>query len=263
MTKKELIPQLTMLASRYADERLGDNNKLFASNQGLREDNQEWEQKYHLAIAANKKLEEQSEGLQVEKQALLDVVSEWKNENHSLTALNATLSEEPNMLRRDNQVLLKTVQNWQRDYTQALREKDILVNEMEALSAALAAGKETVEDLQRRYEEAYEAENHWFGEFKKIAIHCEKLKAELTEEKESHEDLKKRSSGILATMGENLQKKQEQIEALTVWKEGAENTIHELSENLHALKQINSFQEHRIEVLARKANKKAKKEQND
>ena len=94
MTKKEFISQLTLCASRYADERLGDNNKLFASNQHLREDMLEWEQKYHSAMAANKKLEERNEGLQVEKQALLDVLSEWKSEVQSLSALNATLSEE-------------------------------------------------------------------------------------------------------------------------------------------------------------------------
>lgn len=267
MTKKEFISQLTMLASRYADERLGDNNKLFASNQQLREAMLEWEQKYHSAMAANKRLDEQNEGLMVEKQALLDVISEWKSEVQSLTVLNKTISEEPNMLRRDNQVLLKTVQNWQRDYTQALREKDILVNEMEALSAALAAGKETVEDLQRRYEEAYKAGNHWFGEFKKIAIHCEKLKIELAEEKESHEDLKKRSSGILATLGENLQKKQEQIEALTVWKTGAESVLDTLEEELKNAKDVIHTQENTIEWLdgrvKRLKAKKAKKEQND
>jgi len=99
MTKKEFISQLTLCASRYADERLGDNNKLFASNQHLREDMLEWEQKYHSAMAANKKLEERNEGLQVEKQALLDVLSEWKSEVQSLSALNATLSEELQKLK--------------------------------------------------------------------------------------------------------------------------------------------------------------------
>lgn len=108
---------------------------------------------------------------------------------------------------------------------------------------------------------------------------------------ERYEDFKKRSDGILATMGENLQKKQEQIEALTTWKEGTEKvldsmearvkekqekidslignneilarTAYNLQAQLESLKQINSFQEHRIEVLSRKARKKAKKEQND
>ena len=108
---------------------------------------------------------------------------------------------------------------------------------------------------------------------------------------EKHEEFKKGSDEILATMEEDLRKKQETIEALTVWKTGAESVLdtleeelkdaiaagkvheetiellvtqkQELSENLHALKQINSFQEHRIEVLARKANKMRKKEQND
>ena len=108
---------------------------------------------------------------------------------------------------------------------------------------------------------------------------------------ERHEDFKKRSDGILATMGENLQKKQEQIETLTTWKEGTEKvldsmearvkekqekidslignneilarTAYNLQAQLESLKQINSFQENRIEVLSRKARKLRKKEQND
>ena len=111
MTKKEFISQLTLCASRYADERLGDNNKLFASNQQLREAMLEWEQKYHSAMAANKRLDEQNESLQVEKQALLDVIFEWKNDNLSLTALNATLSEELRELKKDREALLRTIQN--------------------------------------------------------------------------------------------------------------------------------------------------------
>lgn len=268
MTKKEFISQLTSLVEGYTEGLRNANNKLFHSGQRLTAEKQEWEQKYHSAMAANKRLEEQSEGLQVEKQALLDVVSEWKSEVQSLSALNKTISEEPNMLRRDNQVLLKTVQNWQRDYTQALSEKDILVNEMEALSAALAAEKETVEDLQGRYEEAYKVGNQWFGEFKKITIHCEKLKTELAAAKERHEDFKKRSDEILATTEENLRKKQEQIEALTVWKTGAESALGTLEEELKDAKDVIHTQENTIEwldgkVLARKVNKMRKKEQND
>lgn len=323
MNKNELISQLTSLVEDHTEGLRSANNKLFHSGQRLTAEKQEWEQKYHSAMAANKKLEERNEGLQVEKQALLDVVSEWKSKVQSLTVLNKTISEEPNMLRRDNQVLLKTVQIWQRDYTQALREKDILVNEMEALSAALAAEKETVEDLQRRYEEAHKAGNHWFGEFKKIAIHCEKQKAELQELKKGeeallrtiqnwernytsikheldqvrkelaeadaerlrlhcllqsrteelaaaekrHEDLKTKSHGILATLEENLQKKQETIEALTVWKKGTESVLNTLEAKLKDAKDVIHTQENTIEWLdgrvRRLKAKKAKKEQND
>ena len=49
---------------------------------------------------------------------------------------------------------------------------------------------------------------------------------------ERHEDFKKRSDGILATMGENLQRKQEQIEALTTWKTGTEKVLDSMEEKL-------------------------------
>lgn len=176
MTKKEFISQLTLCASRYADERLGDNNKLFASNQHLREDMLEWEQKYHSAMAANKKLEERNEGLQVEIHCLLQSRTEEL----------------------------------------AKREKD--------WSAAFAAAKE------------------------------------------KHEDFKKGSDEILATMGENLQKKQETIEALTTWKAGAESVLDTLEAKLKNAKDVIQAQENTIEWLgasARLKAKKAKKEQND
>ena len=195
MTKKEFISQLTLCASRYADERLGDNNKLFASNQHLREDMLEWEQKYHSAMAANKKLEERNEGLQVEKQALLDVLSEWKSEVQSLSALNATLSEELQELK----------ERCASQYQDFLKQEQI-----EALTVWKTGAESVLDTLEAKLKNA------------KDVIHTQ----------------------------------EGTIELLVTQKQ-------ELSENLHTLKQINSFQEHRIEVLARKANKKAKKEQND
>ena len=195
MTKKEFISQLTLCASRYADERLGDNNKLFASNQHLREDMLEWEQKYHSAMAANKKLEERNEGLQVEKQALLDVLSEWKSEVQSLSALNATLSEE----------LQKLKERCASQYQDFLKQEQI-----EALTVWKTGAESVLDTLEAKLKDA------------KDVIHTQ----------------------------------EGTIELLVTQKQ-------ELSENLHALRQINSFQEHRIEVLARKANKMRKKEQND
>jgi len=327
-----------------------------------------WEQKYHSAMAANKRLDEQNEGLRGE-------VSKWKSEVHSLNALNATISEKLQELKErcasQYQDFLRQEQsslNWQASYCAMRKLKDSLGKELDVVKV--------------KYEEAYKVGNRWFEESKELTFSCEKLKTELQElkkEKETrlrtiqtlkrnylsvtdeldqvrkelaednaeklrlhcllrnrteelaaaeerheeldkdlklcaencnyvikennylrgeveqlekkHEDLKKKSHEILATMEENLQKKQEQIEALTVWKTGAESVLdtleeelknaiaagkahektiellvtqkQELSENLHTLKQINSFQEHRIEVLARKANKMRKKEQND
>lgn len=195
MTKKEFISQLTLCASRYADERLGDNNKLFASNQHLREDMLEWEQKYHSAMAANKKLEELNEGLQVEKQALLDVLSEWKSEVQSLSALNATLSEELQELK----------ERCASQYQDFLKQEQI-----EALTVWKTGAESVLDTLEAKLKDA------------KDVIHTQEGTIELL-----------------------VTRKQE------------------LSENLHTLKQINSFQEHRIEVLARKANKMRKKEQND
>jgi chromosome segregation ATPase len=195
MTKKEFISQLTLCASRYADERLGDNNKLFASNQHLREDMLEWEQKYHSAMAANKRLDEQNEGLQVEKQALLDVLSEWKSEVQSLNALNATLSGELQELKKGEEALLRTIQNREGDHRSIKHELD-------------QVRKELAEDNAE-----------------KLRLHCllRNRTEELAAAEEKHEDFKTKSHGILATLEENLQKKQEIIEALTCWKEFAEN----------------------------------------
>ena len=263
MNKKEFISQLTSLVEGYTEGLRNANNKLFHSEQKLTAEKQKWEQKYHSAMAANKRLEERNEGLMVEKQALLDVISEWKNENHSLTALNATLSEELQKLKKDREALLRTIQNREKSYLSVRHELDL-------------TQKKLAEDNAE-----------------KLRLHCllQSRTEELAAAEEKHEEFKKRSDEILATMEENLQKKQEQIEALTVWKTGVESALdtlekelknaiaagkvhegtiellvmqkQELSENLHALKQINSFQEHRIEVLARKANKMRKKEQND
>ena len=188
MTKKEFISQLTLCASRYADERLGDNNKLFASNQHLREDMLEWEQKYHSAMAANKKLEERNEGLSGE-------VSEWKSEVQSLSALNATLSEELQELK----------ERCASQYQDFLKQEQI-----EALTVWKTGAESVLDTLEAKLKNA------------KDVIHTQEGTIEL-----------------LVTQKQKL------------------------SENLHALKQINSFQDHWIEVLARKANKKAKKEQND
>ncbi len=284
MNKKELIPQLTALVEGYTEGLRNANNKLFHSGQRLTAEKQGWEQKYHSAMAANKRLDEQNEGLMVEKQALLDVISEWKNDNLSLNALNVTLSEKLQKLEElrasQYQDLLKqeqSSQNWQGNYYAMQQSKNSLAKELDVVKA--------------KYEEACKVGNQWFEDFKNLTVRCGKLKTELEASKEQHEEFKKRSDGILATMGENLQKKQETIEALTTWKTGAESVLdtleaklkdakdvihtqegtiellvtqkQELSENLHTLKQINSFQEHRIEVLARKVNKMRKKEQND
>ncbi len=246
MTKKEFISQLTLCASRYADERLGDNNKLFASNQHLREDMLEWEQKYHSAMAANKKLEERNEGLQVEKQALLDVLSEWKSEVQSLSALNATLSGELQELKKDKEILLKTVQNWQRDYTSIKHELDQVRKELAEADA------------------------------ERLRLHCllQSRTEELAAAEEKHEDFKTKSHGILATLEENLRKKQETIEALEVWKKGTESVLNTLEAKLKDAKGVIQAQENTIEWLNGRANwlngrakrlkeKKAKKEQND
>ena len=225
MSKKELASQLTALVEGYTEGLKSANNKLLNSIQRERVEKQEWAQKYHMVMADNKGLEEQN-GILQEKAA-------------SLATLNETLSTES--------------QNWQGQcaelqgqYSSVLKE---LAEKESSWSKALAAAEE-------RYE-----------------------------------DLKKRSDGILATTGENLQRKQEQIEALTTWTEGTEKVLDsmveklkdyettskvyeetiemltkqkgELYSQLEALKQINSFQEHRIEVLARKANKLRKKEKND
>jgi len=163
-----------------------------------------------------------------------------------------------------------------------------------------------LESLVTQYiEELAETKERWLQQVEyadKYAAELVILEKELAEKEtalskafaaaeERYEDFKKRSDGILATMGENLQRKQEQIEALTTWKEGTEKvldsmearvkekqekidslignneilarTAYNLQAQLESLKQINSFQEHRIEVLSRKARKLRKKEQND
>lgn len=260
MTKKEFISQLTICASSYADERLGDNNKLFASNQYLREQRDSWEQKYHSAMTANKKLDEQSEGLQVEKQALLDVIFEWKNDNLSLTALNATLSEELQELKElcasQYQDFLKqetSSQNWQGNYYAMQKLKNSLAKELD--------------DAKAKLEEAYKVGNRWFEESKELTFNCKLLKEELIEERGRHEEFQKKSHGILATLEENLQKKQETIEALTGWKEGAESALGTMEEELKDAKDVIHTQENTIEWLdgrvRRLKEKKAKKEQND
>ena len=239
MNKKELIPQLTALVEDYTEGLRSANNKLFHSGQRLTAEKQEWEQKYHSAMAANKKLEERNEGLQVEKQALLDVLSEWKSEVQSLNALNATLSGELQELKKDKEILLKTVQNWERNYTSIKHELDQVRKELAEADA------------------------------ERLRLHCllQSRTEELAAAEEKHEDFKTKSHGILATLEENLQKKQEIIEALTCWKEFAENTIHELSEKLKDAKDVIHTQENTIEWLdgrvRRLKEKKAKKEQND
>ena len=267
MNKKELVSQLTSLVEGYTDGLISANNRLFNSIQRERVEKQEWAQKYHMVMADNKGLEEQN-GILQEKAA-------------SLATLNETLSTES--------------QNWQGQCAELREQYSLVLKELD-MSRQIAerrrteSFKESLErtEIEEQLEKAEETTKHWFKE-------CEALKKELAETKkelqttqeicdrehealktmevswskaftaaeERYEDFKKRSDGILATMGENLQKRQEQIEALTAWKEFAENTINELSEKLESLKQINSFQEHRIEVLARKENKLRKKEQND
>lgn len=239
MNKEELVSQLTALVEGYTDGLVSANCRLVNSGYKLKEEKREWEQKYHTVIAANKNLEEQNGILMQDKQALRDILAEFKSENQSLAALNETLSTES--------------QNWQGQCAE-LRGK---------YSSVL--------------KELAEKESSWSKAFAAA--------------EERHEDFKKRSDGILATMGENLQKKQEQIEALTTWKEGTEEVLNSMEEKLRdyetaskvnsetiellgtqkdelrvqleALKQVNYFQEHRIEVLFRKANKLRKKEQND
>lgn len=235
MNKDEMVFGLNSVITRHIEEFL-EREKF-------------WKKRHDVAHKANLKLEEQNKTLTQEKQALLDVIADWKSENQSLATLNETLSTES--------------QNWQGQCAELREQYSLVLKELDTSKQAVNHWRE-VDEARKKAEETA---NHWFKEF-------EALKEELAEKESSwskafvevaerHEDFKKRSDGILATMGENLQKKQEQIEALTTWKEFAENTINELSENLHTLKQINSFQEHRIEVLARKANKMRKKEQND
>ena len=266
MSKKELASQLTALVEGYTEGLKSANNKLLNSIQRERVEKQEWAQKYHMVMTDNKGLEEQN-GILQEKAA-------------SLATLNETLSTES--------------QNWQGQCAELRGQYNLLSKELDTAKRAVNHWRE-VDEARKKAEEAA---NHWFKEF-------EALKEELAEKESSwskafaaaeerYEDSKKRSDGILATMGENLQKKQEQIEVLTTWKEFAENTINELSEKLkdyettskayeetiellatqkgelysqlESLKHIKSFQEHRIEVLARKArkaNKLRKKEQND
>ena len=295
MNKKELVSRLESLVTQYIEEFRGEAKQ--------------WEQRYYVAYQTNLKLEEQNKTLTQEKQALLDVVADWKSENQSLATLNETLSTES--------------QNWQGQCAELRGQYSLVLKELD-MSRQIAerrrteSFKESLErtEVEKQLEKAEETTKHWFRE-------CEALKKELAEAKkelqttqeicdrehealktmevswgkafaaaeERYEDFKKRSDEILATMGENLQRKQEQIEALTTWKEGTEKVLDSMEEKLkdyetaskvyeetiellttqkgelysqlEALKQINSFQEHRIEVLARKANKMRKKEQND
>ena len=225
MNKKELVSRLESLVTQYIEE--------------FKVEAKHWEQRYYIAYQTNLKLEEQNKVLTQEKQALLDVVADWKSENQSLAALNETLSTES--------------QNWQGQCAELRGQYSLVLKELA------------------------EKESSWSKAFAAA--------------EERHEDFKKRSDGILATMGENLQRKQEQIEALTTWKEGTEKvldsmearvkekqekidslignneilarTAYNLQAQLESLRKINSFQEHRIEVLSRKARKLRKKEQND
>jgi len=225
MNKKELVSQLTALVEGYTDGLVSANCRLINSVYKLKEEKQEWAQKYHMVMADNKGLEEQN-GILQEKAA-------------SLATLNETLSTES--------------QNWQGQCAELRGQYSLVLKELA------------------------EKESSWSKAFAAA--------------EERYEDFKKRSDEILATMGENLQRRQEQTAALTTWKEGTEKVLDSMEEKLkdyetaskvyeetiellttqkgelysqlEALKQINSFQEHRIEVLSRKARKLQKKEQND
>lgn len=295
MNKKELVSRLESLVTQYIEE--------------FKVEAKHWEQKYYIAYQTNLKLEEQNKVLTQEKQALLDVVADWKSENQSLAALNETLSGELATLKKEEEQLTQACKNWQENYILARRElagargaRDTYYQEKLDQGKIIANLAAEVVELKKELAEAKERWPQQMEYADKYAAKLVVLKEELAEKESSwskafaaaeerYEDFKKRSDGILATMGENLQRKQEQIEALTTWKEGTEKVLDsmveklkdyettskvyeetiemltkqkgELEAQLEALKQINSFQEHRIEVLSRKARKLRKKEQND
>ena len=200
MSKEELVSQLTALVEGYTDGLVSANCRLINSGYKLKEEKQEWAQKYHMVMADNKGLEEQN-GILQEKAA-------------SLATLNETLSTES--------------QNWQGQcaelqgqYSSVLKE---LAEKESSWSKALAAAEERYEDLTA-----------WKEEIENVLDSMvEKLKDYETTSKVYEETI------------EMLTKQKGELEA-----------------QLEALKQINSFQEHRIEVLSRKARKLQKKEQND
>ena len=158
-------------------------------------------------------------------------------------------------------------QEWAQKYHMVMADNKGLEEQngiLQEKAASLATLNETLSaEAQNWQGQCVELQGKYSSVLKELAEKESSCSKAFAAAEERHEDFKKRSDGILATMGENLQKRQEQIEALTAWKEFAENTINELSEKLESLKQINSFQEYRIEVLSRKTRKLQKKEQND
>lgn len=253
MNKKELIPQLTSLVENYTEGLRSANNKLFHSGQRLTAEKQEWEQKYHSAMAANKRLDEQNESLQVEKQALLDVVSEWKRENRSLSALNATLSGE--------------LQELKKELANAEDARDIHYRAKLDQGKTIANMATEVVKLKKDDQLWLITVQNWERNYRSVTDELDQVLKELAAAKEQHEDFEKKSHGILATLEENLRMKQETIEALTGWKEGAENAIHELSEKLKNAQDVIQTQENTIEWLdgrvKRLKAKMRKKEKND
>ena len=295
MNKKELIPQLTSLVEGYTEGLRSANNKLFHSGQRLTAEKQEWERKYHIAMEDNKNLEEQN-GI-------------FQQESASLAALNEILSGELATLKKEEEQLTQACKNWQENYFLARRElagargaRDTYYQEkldqgktIANLAAEVVGLKKELAETKERWLQQVEYADKYATELvireKELAEKETALSKAFAAAEERYEDFKKRSDGILATMGENLQRKQEQIEALTTWKTGTEKVLDsmeeklrnyevtskiddetielletqkgELEAQLESLKQINSFQEHRIEVLSRKARKLQKKEQND
>jgi predicted nucleic acid-binding Zn-ribbon protein len=116
------------------------------------------------------------------------------------SALNATLSEELQELKKDKEILLKTVQNWERNYTSIKHELDQVRKELAEDNAEKLRLHCLLQSLT---EELAKREKDWSAAFAAA--------------EEKHEDFKKKSHGILATMEENLRKKQE---ILKLWKFG-------------------------------------------
>ena len=295
MSKKELVSQLTALVEGYTEGLRSANNKLLNSIQRERVEKQEWAQKYHMVMTDNKGLEEQN-GILQEKAASLATLNETlATESQNWQGQCAELQGQYGLVLKELDTSKQIAEHWkteslrisvkktevdeEREKADQLAERRF--KECEALKKELAETKRELQTTQKNCDRKHEA-------LKTMEVSWSKAFAAA---EERHEDFKKRSDGILATMGENLQKKQEQIEALTAWKEGTEEVLNSMEEELkdyetarkvyeetiellgtqkgelysqlESLKQINSFQEHRIEVLARKANKLRKKEQND
>ena len=285
MNKKELVSQLTALVEGYTDGLISANNKLFHSMQREGAEKQEWERKYHIAMSANKKFEEQNGILQQESASLATLNETLSTESQNWQGQCAELRGQYSLALKELDTSRQIAEHWR---TESLRISLKKTEVEEQRERAEETAKHWFREFEALKEELAEKESSWSKAFAAAEERYEEKKKEITKleyqvisAEERYQDLQdefeaskrrqveyhKKAENILATMGENLQKKQERIEALTGWKLGAVSALGTLEKELKDAKDVIHTQENTIEWLdgrvRRLKAKKAKKEQND